>query len=864
MTGPMLAQRQIALLGPTNTGKTHFAVERMLGHSSGMIGLPLRLLAREVYDRIVELRGAARVALVTGEERIVPPNPSYWVCTVESMPIDLDVAFLAVDEIQLCGDAERGHVFTDRLLRARGREETMFMGADTIGPIIRKLLPDFDVQSRTRFSTLSYAGPKKLSRLPRRSAIVAFTANDVYAIAEMVRRRKGGTAVVMGALSPRTRNAQVAMYQQGEVDFIVATDAIGMGLNMNINHVAFASLSKFDGTRHRPLHAAELAQIAGRAGRHMNDGSFGVVADGYGDFAGKNASLDPAIVEAIEEHRFPAFESIQWRNAELNFGSPGALIRSLTSPSNNQALQRAVEAEDLQALKALSQDPAIASLAAGPAAVGALWQTCQIPDFRKTMSEEHKTLIGGIYQHLMSIEGCLPEDWVAKQVAKLDRIDGDLDTLASRIAHVRTWTYIANRPDWLRDPAHWRETTRGIEDRLSDALHEKLTERFVDKRSAVLMKRLQADEDLVATVSTDSDVLVEGHFVGKIEGLSFVIDDETTPSESAVVMAAAAKALRREISRRVRTIESAGNDLFSLEPENGEISFSGAAIARIIAGGDPLNPQVKVLADASLETTQRDIVAAKSQAWLAQHLRANLPRLYGLSDAVRRANKKSADGVLSGNALGTAFALLEDLGSIPRKRIARELKKLEQPARAELRRLGVRFGEASLFIPDLVKPRAASLRVMLWAAYHGLSGELPALPKPGLNAVPVIEAPRSFYEMAGFRVVGNWAVRHDILEKLAELARAPRSDGELRVDEKMISLLGSDACAVGKALEALGYRPNQPDAEAEVTYSKHHNGKQKRIRPRKKKSKPTVSSSSPFSGLDELLRSGAKAKTVNE
>lgn len=863
MTGPMNARRQIALLGPTNTGKTHFAVERMLGHSSGMIGLPLRLLAREVYDRVVGLRGATRVALLTGEERIVPPNPSYWVCTVESMPIDIDVAFLAVDEIQLCGDEERGHIFTDRLLRARGREETMFMGADTIRPILKRLLPDFEVESRTRFSTLSYAGPKKLSRLPRRSAIVAFTASDVYAIAEMVQRRKGGAAVVMGALSPRTRNAQVAMYQQGDVDYIVATDAIGMGLNMNINHVAFASLSKFDGTRHRRLHAAELAQIAGRAGRHMNDGSFGLVADGYGDFAGKNATLDPEIVDAIVEHRFPALETVQWRSADLDYGSPSALIRSLNSPSNNQALQRTGEAEDFRVLKTLSRDFDVARLASGPAAVGLLWQTCQIPDFRKTMSEEHKTLISRIYKHLMSDEGCLPEDWVARQLTSLDRIDGDLDTLATRIAHVRTWTYIANRPDWLGDPAHWRESTRTIEDRLSDALHEKLTQRFVDKRSAVLMKRLQADEDLIATVNGDGDVLVEGHFVGRIEGLSFVIDDQTTPSENAVVMAAAAKALRREVTRRIRAIETASDEHFSLGLESGEIRFSGAPIAKILAGGDPLSPRTHVLASASLETAQRDIVAARTQAWLVQHLQAGLPRLFGLSEAVRQANKAATKSALSSAALGIAYALLEDLGSIPRKRIGPELKKLEQPARAELRRLGVRFGEASLFIPDLVKPRAAGLRVMLWAAYQGVTDQLPGLPKPGLNTVAMSKAPKGFYEMAGFRTVGQWAIRHDILEKLAELARAPREDGDLKINDKMVALLGCDASVVGRALEMLGYQPSEAKDGTEVTYARRHSAKQ-RTRRKSARKKQAPNASSPFSELGELLRSNAKGGAVSE
>jgi len=653
------------------------------------------------------------------------------------------------------------------------------------------------------------------------------------------------------------------MYQQGDVDYIVATDAIGMGLNMNINHVAFASLSKFDGTRHRRLHAAELGQIAGRAGRHMNDGSFGIVADGYGDFAGKSAALDPEIVEAVEEHRFPALEAIQWRSSHLDYGSLGALIRSLTAPSNDPALQRTFEADDLRTLKALSADSNIARIASSPATVSALWDTCQIPDFRKTMTGDHQALVNRIYTHLMSDEGCLPEDWIARQAANLDRVDGDLDTLATRIAHIRTWTYIANRSDWLRDPAYWRENTRDIEDRLSDALHEKLTQRFVDKRSAVLMKRLQADEDLIATVSPDSDVLVEGHFVGRIEGLSFAIDDQTAPSENAVVMTAAAKALRREVTRRVKAIETANDDQFSLEPESGKINFADASIAKIVAGSDPLSPQARILASASLETAQRDIVAARTQAWLAQHLQVGLPRLFGLNEAVRQANKTATKSVLSSAALGIAYALLEDLGSIPRKRIARQLKKLEQPARAELRRLGVRFGEASLFVPDLVKPRAARLRVMLWATYQGVADQLPSLPKPGLNAVVMSKAPKGFYEMAGFRIVGQWAIRHDILEKLAELARASREDKYIQISDEMVALLGCEARVVGSALEMLGYHRSQAKNGTEATYTRRPTaGRRTLSKGARKKQAPNASS--PFSELGELIRSKAKERAVSE
>lgn len=855
MTGPMPQHRVVAVLGPTNTGKTHFAVERMLGHSSGIIGLPLRLLAREVYDRVRAAKGDGQVALITGEEKIVPANPSYWVCTVESMPLDLEVAFLAVDEIQLCGDEERGHVFTDRLLRARGREETMFMGADTVRPLLRKLVPEAELINRSRFSTLSYSGPKKLSRLPRRSAIVAFTANDVYAIAELIRRRKGGAAVVMGALSPRTRNAQVAMYQNGEVDYIVATDAIGMGLNMSVNHVAFASLAKFDGTRHRRLGAAEIAQIAGRAGRHMNDGTFGLIADGYGDFAGSGAGLEAETIEAIEQHRFRPLSSLIWRNSDVDVSSIGALIRSLEVIPTTHGLRRAFEAEDLRVLKSLSQLDEITDIARGPAAVSLLWQSCQIPDFRKTMADEHARFAGRIYRHLMSQDGCLPDDWVAGQVSRLDRIDGDLDTLATRISYIRTWTYIANRPDWLQDPGHWRETTRAIEDKLSDALHEKLTQRFVDKRAAVLAKRLQANDALLATVDGKSDVLVEGHYVGRLEGLTFIADEESGGGD-ALLVAAASKALRREINRRIRRIRSAGDDQFTLTPDTGEIAFDGDVIARVAASHEPLLPGVEVVGSPFVEVSHRDIVAARIRAWLEAHLRRKLAPLYALDEALKQSNRNA--GYMSAPARGLAFTLLENLGSVPRRGVTADLRKLEQPSRAELRRFGVRFGEASVFITALVKPEAARLRLMLWATSGGRANNRPLYPQAGLTSVAAAPAPDGFYEMAGFRVTGERAVRIDILERLAQVARKRCAEGTLRPDQELMSLLGCDSDAATEVLSALGYRPEATEGGEPIFIRKKRDRK---IRPRKKRSSSKANTNtSPFAALEQLFESDGNFK----
>jgi ATP-dependent RNA helicase SUPV3L1/SUV3 len=505
--------RLTAVLGPTNTGKTHLAVERMLGHASGMIGLPLRLLAREVYDRVVKLRGRSSVALITGEEKIVPPRAVYFVCTVEAMPLGREVEFMAVDEIQLCADPERGHVFTHRLLHARGKFETMLMGAGTMAPLIRRLLPDAEIVTRERLSTLSYAGPKKLTRLPRRSAVVAFSADQVYAIAELIRRQRGGAAVVMGSLSPRTRNAQVALFQSGEVDFLVATDAIGMGLNMDVDHVAFAGLKKFDGRRTRWLHPQEIAQVAGRAGRFKRDGTFGVTADAE--------DMDEDLVAQIQNHQFEPITEAQWRNPRLDFDNLPALLKSLAAPPSRQGLVQQGESLDERTLRRLAQDEEVARRVKQPRALERLWEACQTPDFRRVSDDEHQHLVRTVFDALTTGGRRIPADWMGGQFKALDRLDGEIDMLAQRLAGVRTLTYIANRPDWLHDPKSWQETTRQLEDRLSDVLHEKLMARFIDRRTSALMRQLGEREEMLAGVAPDGSVTVEGHVVGRLEGVTF-------------------------------------------------------------------------------------------------------------------------------------------------------------------------------------------------------------------------------------------------------------------------------------------------------------------------------------------------------
>ncbi|HRD29118.1 MAG TPA: helicase-related protein, partial [Caulobacter sp.] len=537
------AHRLVAVLGPTNTGKTHLAVERMLGHHSGMIGLPLRLLAREIYDRVVRLKGPREVALITGEEKIVPPRPQYFVCTVEAMPLGREVDFLAVDEIQLCADPERGHVFTHRLLHARGKSETMLLGAGTMAPLVRRLLPGVEIVERERFSQLRYTGPKKLTRLPRRSAVVAFSADNVYAIAELIRRQRGGAAVVMGSLSPRTRNAQVALYQSGEVDFLVATDAIGMGLNMDVDHVAFAGLRKFDGRKTRWLHPQEVGQIAGRAGRHVKDGTFGVT--------GEAGEMDEDLIAAVEEHTFQPVAGAQWRNHRLDFANLPSLIRSLDATPNREGLALSAEALDEQALKRLAEDADVVHRVRDRVALERLWEVCQTPDFRKQTSDEHLRLIRTLFDNLTTGRRRMPEDWMAGQFRGLDRTDGEIDTLATRLAGVRTLAYVANRPNWLADPAHWQGVTRGLEDRLSDALHEKLMARFIDRRTSVLMRQLGDRAEMLAGVAEDGTVTVEGHVVGRLTGLAFEAPRAGSSLEEKALRGAAQRAVGPEVARRL-------------------------------------------------------------------------------------------------------------------------------------------------------------------------------------------------------------------------------------------------------------------------------------------------------------------------
>ncbi|HEX3431972.1 MAG TPA: helicase-related protein [Rhizomicrobium sp.] len=779
-----------AVLGPTNTGKTHFAIERMLAHRSGMIGLPLRLLAREIYDKVVRIKGAPAAALITGEEKIVPPQAQYFVCTVESMPLDLKVAFLAVDEIQLCADAERGHVFTHRLLHARGEEETLFLGAETMRSAIQRFVPEAHFVTRPRFSDLAYTGHKKLTRLPRRSAIVVFSAEDVYGIAELVRRQRGGAAVVLGALSPRTRNAQVALYQSGDVDFLVATDAIGMGLNMDIDHISFARMDKFDGIGTRRLRADEVGQIAGRAGRHMNDGTFGSTAD--------CEVPDEETIARVEAHRYEPVRQLQWRNSALNFRSLDALAESLDVAPPQRGLARARSAMDAACLSLLASRDEIAAMAQAPAAIKLLWESCQVPDFRKLSVEEHANLVEQIYRHLMGPEGSLPDDWLERHVARLDDSEGDVATLSGRLAQIRTWTYAAHRPGWVKDAAHWQEQTRAVEDRLSDALHERLTQRFIDRRTSILLRSLRDDELHNLRIDDSGAVLIGGEAVGKLDGFRFTPDPRAEGVHGRTLRAAAIKALEGEFSARAQRLIAADDTQFSLS-EHGRVWWEGAIVARLGRGPSPLEPSLAMLADEQLATELRDGVTARLRTWLTLRIETRLAPLWALRRAADA--KAGTPDAIPAAARGIAHQLCEHWGSLDREKatVPSDLR----AARAALRPYGVTFGRRSIFLSRLLRPDAAGLLAILWGAGRK---QAPASPPPGLTSFdPEPWLKDDFLAAAGFRRVGRRAIRIDILERLEdELEGAARSGATAdMLRARLLSLLGTSDEALDDVLEHL-------------------------------------------------------------
>jgi ATP-dependent RNA helicase SUPV3L1/SUV3 len=798
-----------AILGPTNTGKTHLAIERMCAHSSGVIGFPLRLLAREVYERVVAIKGAGQVALLTGEERIVPRHARYVLATAESMPVKTgrgdrpaegpfpeQFAFAAIDEAQLGSDPERGHVFTDRMLRARGREETLILGSDTLRPLIRKLLPSAEVVSRPRFSTLRYAGAVKLSRLPPRSAIVAFSAEQVYALAEMLRRFKGGSAVVMGALSPATRNAQVAMFQRGEVDYLVATDAIGMGLNMDVTHVAFAGLEKFDGRRDRRLTISEMAQIAGRAGRHQKDGSFGTLS--LGGESGPQFSDEE--IAAIEDHRFCPLDHLYWRSSDLDFSDVTALIRSLEARSDDPLLKPAPLAIDLAVLKTLAEDPAIAHTR-GPAA-RRLWAACGLPDFRKVGPMHHARMVRRLFSYIHE-GGHVPHEWFAAEVARLDNVAGDIEALADRLAGIRSWAYIAQRADWLADPAKWAERTRSVEARLSDALHGALTQRFVDRRTAVLVRDIGARgaDALPVTVAADGEVSVGPEPIGHLTGFDFRVDPTARHADKRLLLAAAERRLGDELDRRARELVAAPDHWFRLaEADDGSIGieWQGHRLARLAAGRSLTEPAVHtVRALDRLSAARRAELRARLERLVEAELDRHVAPLKALAAAASDSNVAPGVRALS--------AMLADSGGVlARRAIAQQVSALDKADRQSLHRLRVRLGALDLFVPLLLKPAAQRWRAALIATRAGQA--MPRLPDPSAATLDSSADPRG--ARLAFRRFGAHWLRIDLADRLAAFAHAARQAGSGDIlDAPLVTSLGLDEDSVRRLMAEVGFVP---------------------------------------------------------
>jgi ATP-dependent RNA helicase SUPV3L1/SUV3 len=788
--------RVTAVLGPTNTGKTHLAVERLCGHSSGIIGFPLRLLAREVYDRVVAIKGPGQVALITGEEKILPSDARWFLCTAESMPLDREVSFLALDEAQLGADPERGHVFTDRLLRARGREETMILGSAAIRPLVRALVPEAEIVERPRFSTLTYAGARKISRLPKRSAIVAFSAEEVYAVAEMLRRLRGGAAVVMGALSPRTRNAQVQMFQAGEVDYLVATDAIGMGLNMDVAHVAFASLHKFDGRRNRRLTVAEMAQIAGRAGRHQRDGTFGaLVEEGPGAFG-------PEEVLAIEEHRFPKLDNLYWREGAPDFASVDALIASLERKPEPGVLRAAPEAIDLSVLKRLADESWVRDRARGVAMVKRLWAACGVPDFRKVGLDPHARFVSRLFGHLSEGKGHLPHQWFADEIARLDTVAGDVETIAGRIAAARSWAYIAHRADWLADPAHWAERTRGLEERLSDALHQGLTQRFVDKRTTALMRQIGADVGaLPVTVGPGGEVSVEDHHLGRLDGFRFTVAPDARATDKRLLLAAAEKRLKGERDRRGAALAEAEDAGVTLG-DAGELHWGGYRVATLAPGPSLARPRLLLDRDLDcLDKALRERVRGRLERWVGDRLKVRAPTLPLLADVARDAVASPELRVVAG--------VLEAAGGIAaRLGMRAAVEALEPAERKRLRGIGVTIGALDLFDPRLLKPEAARLRAVLMS----VRGEA-VTPAPA-GATVLARGVAGAVLASGFRPLGAQAVRVDLVERIARAAHDARHGRAPFMPDPALSVsIGLEPETLARLMAELGFRAASRDQD---------------------------------------------------
>ena len=816
----VLREKLVGVLGPTNTGKTHYAITRMIAHKNGIMGLPLRLLAREVYDKICLMRGSNKVALITGEEKILPRDAVYFVCTVEAMPTRKDFEFVAIDEIQLCADPDRGHIFTQRLLTSRGTRETLFLGSSTMENCLKSLFPNIELIRRPRLSELSYTGSKKISRLPARSAIIAFSSENVYSIAELVHRLSGGAAVVLGALSPRTRNAQVELFENGEVDYLVATDAVGMGLNLDIKHVAFSGIKKFDGRHFRQLLPNEIAQIAGRAGRNQINGSFGIT--------GELTDLDAKIVDAIENHSFSTLKRLFWRNDKLDFSNVTELIESLEKTPNNNNLTKAREADDIIALKHLSRSGTIIEKLSTSNDVKLLWDVCLIPDYRKISLSDHCNLLTQIFEFLSS--SCrISDDWLHSQILQINKMDGDIDTLSKRLSFIRTWSYVSNKKNWINDPCYWQKFTREIEDNLSDVLHNKLKQRFIDKRTSILIKSLRQREKLVADIKDDNSIFIDDQFIGNLKGFLFELDENILAEQKSTFISAASAALSEKLSLLAERFYRESDVEIDLS-DQGEFIWQENIVGKIKKGSEILKPEITpVVSDFVSEA-----ICQKIKKRLEHYLQRKIDSIFEPLLSMQ------TDNSIVGLSRGLSFRLLESLGIIPRSVVMKEVKQISQDERALMRKHGVRFGQFTIFIPALIKPAATKLRLILWGRYMGLE-LIPQVPPPGLVSV-LIEGnePKGYFPRAGLRAAGDRAIRIDMLERVADLIRKENSDVGFEASSDMLSLTGMSHEQFANLMSGLNYNvvksfktknvnQNQNTAKAEDVVIQDHDNKEEAV-----------------------------------
>jgi len=816
-----------AVLGPTNTGKTYLAIETMLSFDSGMIGFPLRLLAREVYDKIIKKISVDKVALITGEEKIIPPNAKYFLCTVESMPINKHLDFVGIDEIQMCADHERGHIFTDRLLNLRGEKLTMLMGSSTIKSIVNKLGEDTEFINRERLSQLSYVGHKKISRINRKTVIIAFSTEEVYAIAELVRRQKGGAAIVMGSLSPKTRNAQVQLYQSGDVDFLVATDAIGMGINMDLENVFFSNLKKFDGRKLRRLTMSEIGQIAGRAGRYLNDGNFGITGDC------KEISAEE--VELLENHKFEEIKMLFWRNSNLNFNNSLSLIKSLEEKPNRSWLRKIHECGDEKLLKYFLKDMEGYNIRNNQETLELLWECCQIPDFVKKTYGNHLEVVSKVFSFLNGRDGKITNDYMRLQLLKLDKLEGNVDSLSNRIANVRTWSYVSNKINWVESQSYWIEKTKLLEDRLSDRLHEELTKTFIDKRASVLARGLKQDMEFKTEIMEDNKVIIDEQFIGDLKGLRFEMDLKAGALETDIksLKKAARQTVGPELQKRIQSIIDTG--LIEIQ-DDFKIYWKNFPIARLIAGKDYLDPSIFLIVDDILENDDKQKLSEFIENWIKEKINLVLKSLIDLK------NLKESNSSIK----ALAYQLYENNGVIKREVVAEYLKKLGQDERKILRDLGVKFGRYHVFLFRLLKPEAVSLRTLLWKNFNQKNFNLTP-PTFGLNFLDDKNIKnKHFMLLCGFESFDNYFVRIDILERLfVQIINSdPEKGKEIKLVPEMLNLLGCSKENFRKLIEKMNYKTFDKDKDIYFKYNP-----QKQI---KKAFKKTAAINNPFKVLKNL------------